>query len=224
MKKYMHLILLLIPALSFANTSDLDNETKITPETQIGIYTYKSTLIEKYSGVFVSGVVYGKSLGFSVVREKGKKEETGKFNIDQKTLFAVSTDANTGQINSVNKFLNGFASFTQSKIVQSDDFNKDKKITKFDYLDSNGKVRFSLWFDPDSGFMVKRAIFDESGKLVSFKIYLKLDMGDQGIQNNDDGDERFERWADFCKNRIDINLYSIDGVEKLLEESDEVSR
>jgi len=35
MKKYMHLILLLIPALSFANTSDLDNETKITPETQI---------------------------------------------------------------------------------------------------------------------------------------------------------------------------------------------
>lgn len=149
----------------------------LTPSVQIGVNAFKFSKVRSYEGYFMNGVMYGDEPGFSILYESGDRNASGKLDIDQERLTTISPSVSNEIIDENRNFLTGFQNFVQSDVVRAGVITvKGMKLIRYNYLDANRNVRLSVWHDEDSGFQVQRAIYDESGLLRTFKIYLRLDI------------------------------------------------
>jgi hypothetical protein len=237
------IIFLTISSVCYADdkkNKNISPEATLTPIVQIGINIYKFSKIKFFEGFFVNGVMYGNSPGFSISYENAvnklnegeniskltKGDSPDKFDIHLKTLFTILTKASNSQRAQVRQSLNNFSSFVESNIVRSETVEREgMNLLQYDFLDSNSKVRMSVWYDEKTGFMIKRVIFGQLGNVVAFKIYYNVSINEAESKERDFNEgqlERFKRIANGHNNLPHKTIEEIDRfVKSILAEFDE---
>jgi len=139
----------------------------------------KSENIATYSGYYINGYFVNNSPNFSISYLRvNNSAPTVKMN----TLLTVVSNATTSDRQAVLNEVESLSNFKPKIVTQTEDFDENIQLVRFDFLDEDNRIRLSEWRDLQNGFKYKSAVYDFSGYLLQFTLYENL-LIDQPNQN-----------------------------------------
>lgn len=164
-------LLMAIPAQVFCGNALRSTDRKYAPE--YSEIAHKITLIQNYSGYLFNVLIINRKPQLVISYETGEKLN-GKMDVSSNVRYEIRPDISKEQKSEIFALVNELSNFRPDAIKLSSHGSRDRSTICFDYLDKKGNDRISKWYDLETGFCVKTAIYDKNGRLLSVTIYKKL--------------------------------------------------
>ena len=162
----------------FIGSIHVSGDATNSPEDLKAIESYKrfSSLFEKqktirnYEGITYQFFFKGDSVRVLVSADQATRKSDGTFDFNNCLigLFGrAATASETSLFNSeLDSALSGVSAITEVKIVEEDSLGPGLRI---DGYNSSRSLQVSYWFDISSGFILQMAVYNNQGKILTFR-------------------------------------------------------
>jgi len=212
--KVLMLIAFLLICATMQSFGDEINDNKKT-NTEFGKVILTEKEIKDYQGFYFHVLIIDNKPLMSVSLESGKKQDN-KMNVNSIQVVDVVTNFSQIGKNKIDLDLEALQGFTPALIVLADPESSDNGLdVRFNYLDNEKRIRLSKWYDRKTGFPIKTALYDETGKLFSFSFYKKLIVDKPELENLQIQTLNNVALKDVIKDHEDFDFDQLNGIEKL---------